>query len=352
MKKKHGCLRVGFSYNQKRIKADLNGEVDHEAEYDTPKTLNSIREAIRSFGHEVIDFEATSELPSQLIKNRVDLVFNIAEGIRGRNRESQVPALLELLDIPYTGSDPATLAITLDKALAKKIVRESGLNTPQFFLMTSGSEKLPKGLKFPLIIKPVAEGSSKGVLSTSVVEDENSLRKVAKLVIQKYNQGALVEEFLTGREFTVALLGEKKPKVLPPMEIVFAKQDTMKWPVYTFAHKLDPNNEIQYSAPAQIDLNLKKRLEATAKKVFITLGCRDVARVDFRLDSNGAIHFIECNPLPGLTPGWSDLCLIAESAGIEYNSLIGEIMAPAIRRYYEKLNNLSSFPTVSHLEVV
>jgi D-alanine-D-alanine ligase len=330
-----GPLRVGFTFNVKRIKPDPDGTKDDEAEYDTPGTLQAIREAIASAGHEVIDLEATPDLPSVLATTPVDLVFNMAEGIKGRNRESQVPALLELLDIPYSGSDPATLSIALDKALAKKIVRQHGILTPNFFTMSTGKERLPRDLRFPLIVKPIAEGSSKGVHPTSVVESEAELREAAREMIQKYDQPALVEDYIGGREFTVGMLGERRPKVLPPMEVVFLDQSETR-PVYSFEFKQDSSTKIRYDVPARLEPSQLRVLERAARECFIALGCRDVARVDFRMDEQGKVYFLECNPLPGLTPGWSDLVLIAKAAGIEYNGLINEILSGAIRRYKER----------------
>jgi D-alanine-D-alanine ligase len=334
--RKSGPLRVGFTYNVKRVKPTVDASEDREAEYDSPATLQAIREAIASWGHEVIDLEATPELPSVLASTPLDIVFNIAEGFKGRNRESQVPAMLELLDIPYTGSDPATLSIALDKALAKKIVRQAGIHTPTFQLMLTGKERLNKEFTaFPLIVKPVAEGSSKGVVSKSVCHTEAELREVVKELVGKYQQPALIEEYIGGREFTVGLLGERRPRVLPPMEIVFLDKEE-KTPVYSFQHKLDWTDRIRYDAPAKIEPALLEKLRAAARGSFMALGCRDVARIDFRMDDKGRIYFIECNPLPGLTPGWSDLVLIAQGAGMDYRTLIGEIMAPAIRRYKER----------------
>ncbi len=336
--RKSGPLRVGFSFNVKRVKPMATAEAveDSEAEYDSPNTLQAIREAIASWGHEVIDLEATAELPSVLSSTPLDLVFNIAEGFKGRNRESQVPALLELLDIPYTGSDPATLSIALDKGLAKKIVRQAGILTPNFQLMVTGKERLNKEFtSFPLIVKPVAEGSSKGVVTKSVCHSEAELREVVREIAGKYQQPALIEEYIRGREFTVGLLGERRPRVLPPMEIVFLDREE-KNPVYSFQHKLDWTDRIRYDAPAKLEPALLERLRTAARNSFMALGCRDVARIDFRMDDKGRIYFIECNPLPGLTPGWSDLVLIAQGAGMDYRGLIGEIMAPAIRRYKER----------------
>jgi len=326
------AMRVGLTYNLKRVAPKQVDDDDSEAEYDSQSTVDAIHSAIASHGHEVVPLEATGDLPVILASSGLDVVFNIAEGIHGRNREAQVPALLELLGIPYTGSDPATLSLALDKVLAKRIVKQAGLLTPEFMVMHTGKERLPKELKFPVIVKPIAEGSSKGVFGISVAENEQELRDIASMLLGKYRQDALVEEFLTGREFTVALLGERRPKVFAPMEIVFLKQDT-RFPVYAFEHKLQWNEAVRYDVPANVDPVLAREIEKAARGVFFALGCRDVARVDLRLDGAGRVNFIEVNPLPGLTPGWSDLCLITENSGMDYRTLIGEILAPAIRRF-------------------
>ena len=328
-------LKVGFAYNVKRVTPDLSGDADDEAEYDSPKTLQAIREAIASYGHEVVDLESTSDLPIQLASTPVDVVFNIAEGFKGRSRESQVPALLELLDIPYTGSDPAALSVSLDKALAKRMVRTHGILTPDYQVMHTGKERLSRDLGFPLLVKPVAEGTSKGVTKKSVVRDEAEMREVAREMIAKYRQPALVEEYVSGREFTVGLLGERRPRVLPPMEIVFLDPDD-ETPIYSFDMKQDWNDKIRYEVPARLSERELERLERAARECFAALGCRDVARIDFRMDPDGRLFFIESNPLPGLAPGWSDLVLIAQAAGIEYRALIGEILSFAIRRYQER----------------
>lgn len=328
-------LRVGFAYNEKRIKPGEDPATDTEVEYDAPKTLAAVRQAIESYGHEVVDLEARPEFPAMVAVADVDVVFNIAEGIQGRSREASIPAVLELLDIPYTGSDAATMALTLDKGLAKRIVRDSGVRTPRWLQFETGRERVPGDLTFPMIVKPVAEGSSKGVLQNSVVHNEDELRATAGEIIRRYRQPALAEEFLSGREFTVALLGENRPRVLPPMEILFSEK-AGKYPIYTYHHKLEPVEEIRYQAPAKIDDRLRNEIERVARRAWAALDCRDVARIDIRLDAEGRPNFIECNPLPGLTPGWSDLCLISDSANIDYRTLIGEIMSGAIRRFKEK----------------
>lgn len=324
---------VGLVYNLKRVKPRKDGEDDGEAEFDAPETIDAIAGAIESFGHQVVRLEADRSLLNRIGHAGVDVVFNIAEGVRGRGREALVPAILELLDIPYTGSDPATLALTLDKALAKRLVREAGVRTPDYVVMTSVKQKLPSNMVFPLVVKPVAEGSSKGVLKSSVVRDDAEFRALVTELLARYDQGALVEEFLPGREFTVGILGGSgnKPRVLPAMEIVFHPAAGEN-PVYTFEHKQEFTSQVTYQVPAHTTPQLADELARTARLAWEALGCRDVSRMDLRLDREGRVSFIECNPLPGLTPDWSDLCLIAKGAGIGYQELIGEILAPALRR--------------------
>lgn len=334
--KRKQTLLVGLTFN---LKHNGNGTAlktgDDEAEFDSPETVSAIKGAIESYGHKVVELEATPELPSILPGAGVDLVFNVAEGFDGRSREAHVPALLDLLGIPYTGSDATTLSLALDKALAKRLVNEAGLNTPPFLLMSSGKERLPKNLTFPVIVKPFAEGSSKGILSRSVVENESELRELVSETANKYKQAVIAESYLPGREFTIALIGEKRPKALPPLEVIFT-DNSRKFPIYSYDTKLPDTKAVTFEVPAKIDMKLQKEIERYAKSVFSILGCRDFARVDFRLDENGKVNFMECNPLPGLTPDFSDFCVIAKAAGISYRSLIGEIMAPAIRRLREK----------------
>jgi D-alanine-D-alanine ligase len=202
--------------------------------------------------------------------------------------------------------------------------------------MHTGKERLPKELsRFPLLVKPVAEGTSKGVTRKSIVKDEGELREKAREMIAKYRQPALVEQYIAGREFTVGLLGERRPRVLPPMEIVFLDANDPT-PIYSFELKQEWTDLVRYEVPAKVTPRELERLEKAARECFSALGCRDVARIDFRMNAEGHIYFIETNPLPGLAPGWSDLVLIAQAAGIEYRALIGEILAFAIRRYQER----------------
>jgi D-alanine-D-alanine ligase len=322
-------IRVGFTYNVKR-----SDKGDDEAEWDPPETIIAIANALARQGHIVVHLEATPDLPRVLAEADVDLIFNIAEGVEGRNREAQVPALCELLGIPYTGSDSATLAIALDKALGKKVLLQHDILTPRFQVMESARERLSPEMRFPLIVKPNAEGSSKGIGSTSVVDSEEELRAAVKVCVERYRQPALVEEYIAGREFTVGLLGDKRPRVLPPMEIKF-KKNTAR-PVYDYAVKQEWEEHVYYECPAKLTEAEQKAMEKIARATFWALDCRDVARVDLRMDSEGRIYVLEVNPLPGLTPGYSDLVLIAQGVGMEYDQLIAEIMVGGLRRMREK----------------
>lgn len=322
--------RVALTYNLKRS-TDAQ-----EAEFDSPKTVAALVEAIQANGCDAVAIEATPDITGRL--EEIDLVFNIAEGFRGRNRESQVPALLELLDIDFTGSDACCLALTLDKALAKAVVREKGIPTPDFLLMQTGKERLPKDLNYPLFLKPVAEGSSKGIATKCVAHSAEEVVKAARELITQYRQPTLVEEFLPGREFTVGILGNKRLRMLPVMEVLFGPQNRDR--VYSFEHKLDMNEHVTFKVPADITPALHRQIEKVAKGAFRALGCRDVARIDLRMDEQGVVNFIECNPLPGLSPGFSDLCVIAEAGGLNYQELVGEILAPALKRWKTKRRTL------------
>ncbi|MBU1432806.1 D-alanine--D-alanine ligase, partial [Myxococcota bacterium] len=324
-------LRVGFAYNIRRV--DPRSGNDEDAEFDSPRTIEAIGQAIARLGHEVIPLEATPDLPRLLSDLDLDLVFNIAEGLRGRSREAQIPALLELLDIPYTGSDAAALAVTLDKGLAKRLVREAGVLTPRWALIAPGQPS-PTDLRFPVIVKPNAEGSSKGISQTSVARDAAELAEALDALHQRYHAAGLVEEFLPGREFTVGILGDEAPQTLPIMEVRF-HAEAASLPIYSYEHKTEADLSVSFDVPARIDDALAERLRAVALASFEALGCRDVGRVDLRLDADGEPNFIECNPLPGLSPGFSDLCVAAEAAGLDHAALIAAIMAPAVRRLHQ-----------------
>lgn len=322
---------VGFTYNVKH--EDSSG--DEHAEWDPPETIIAISNALARQGHIVVHLEATPDLPRVLAEADVDLIFNIAEGVEGRNREAQVPALCELLGIPYTGSDSATLAIALDKALCKKVLMQHDILTPKFQVMESGRERLSGDLTFPLIVKPNAEGSSKGIGSANVVDNEDQLRIAVKNLVETYRQPALVEEYIKGREFTVGLLGDKRPRVLPPMEILF-RDASLERPVYDYAVKQEWEKHVRYECPAKLTPAQLKAIEKIARATFWALDCRDVARVDLRMADNGDIYVLEVNPLPGLTPDYSDLILISKATGMGYDELIAEVMVGGLKRLRQK----------------
>jgi len=329
-------VRVGLAFNLKRIVAKSAGDDDSHAEYDSEQTIERLAAAIASHGHDVVLLEATRDIVRALPASGVDLVFNLSEGTHGRGREAHVPALCELWEVPFTGSDAATMATTLDKSLAKHVVAGHGVPTPRALLLT-GDEPTSTlaALRFPAIAKPNAEGSSKGVLPRCVVQDEPALRAIVRELHARYRQPVLVEEFLPGREFTVAVLGQvddgTAPEVLPPMEIVFLAGSGAH-PVYAFEDKLDWSTKIRYDRRAPLDASLRAAIDDVVCGAWRALGCRDVARFDVRCDRDGQPCFIEANPLPGMTAGWSDLCMIAEAEGLSYDALIGRIMAPALRR--------------------
>lgn len=327
---RHRPIRVGFTYNVKRE----NGG-DEQAEWDPPETIIAISNALARQGHIVVHLEATHDLPRVLAEADVDLIFNIAEGVEGRNREAQVPALCELLGIPYTGSDSATLAIALDKALCKKVLSQHDILVPKGILMETGRERLDPELNFPLIVKPNAEGSSKGIGTASVVDTEEELRKTVAQIIDRYKQPALVEEYITGREFTVGLLGNKRPRVLPPMEIRFKDPDIER-PVYDYIVKQEWEKHVEYKCPADVSESELKSIEKIARATFQALDCRDFARVDLKMAADGKLYVFEVNPLPGMTPGYSDLVLISRAEGMDYDQLMAEITVGGLRRLREK----------------
>ena len=324
-----GRLRAGITYNiKKNIQSDLP---DAEAEFDDAETIRTVQSALETAGFSVELYEATEDLPVRLLRSRPDIVFNIAEGFTGRGREAQVPAVLNFLGIPFTGSDETTLCIAMDKALCKRIVASCGVSTPDYLLIKSNTPLSDTGLSFPVIVKPNTEGSGKGISGLSIAADAAALRRILAEKIAAYKQDMLIEEYISGREFTVGILGNGDDlRVFPPMEIIFNDRTQG---IYSYEVKRNFRQYVQYKCPADISAALRSEIEAAALTVYRALECRDMARMDFRLSPGGRLYFIEINPLPGLAPGYSDFPMLAASCFIDHAALIRNIMDSALVRY-------------------
>lgn len=297
--------------------------------------MDALRKTLEGFGLVVAPIEANKQLMENLKESKVDVVFNIAEGSNKRAREAQVPAICDLLGIEHTASDATCLAITLDKAITKKLLSQDGILTPQYRLYQGSTRGVEPGLRFPVICKPNHEGTSKGIGDTCVVSSQEELDQEAIRQWKKFREPILCEEYIEGREFTIGVLGNSTLKVLGPMEIVF-NSGGGKYPVYSFEAKhVEPTDNPIFSlqCPVSLGRELDRKIISFTKKCFASLGCRDVARIDFRIDNRGNIFFIEINPLPGLAPGFSDLVILAEKSGMSYESLIRRILTPAIQRW-------------------
>jgi D-alanine-D-alanine ligase len=325
--------RVGLVYNLKR-KDPNDNDYEQEAEFDSQATIDAIRGSIEKIGYSVIPIEATKTLSENLKEHRIDVVFNIAEGANKRAREAQVPAICDLLGIEHTGSDATCLAITLDKAITKRLLSRDGILTPNYRLY-QGHGRLDTNLTFPVIVKPNHEGTSKGIGGKSVATTPDQLQEIVQTLWKRFQSPILCEEYIEGKEYTIGLLGNGTLKVLGPLEIVF-KPAAGRYPVYSFEAKQGTptdNPLFQVVCPVSLGKELDRKIANFAKKVFRSLGCRDVSRIDFRVDPKGNIYFIEVNPLPGLAPSFSDLTIMAERGGMTYEILIKRILTPAIQRW-------------------
>ncbi|MGE5700254.1 MAG: D-alanine--D-alanine ligase family protein [Deltaproteobacteria bacterium] len=324
-------MRVGLSYNVKPANPPAHLPEDAFEEYDSEATVGHICKALRDLGHEVLRLGAGPGIIDALRRSRPDIVFNIAEGEGGRCREAHVPALLEMLGIPYVGSDPLTLCVTLDKPVAKRLVAAEGFPTPKFRTFRSADGFTAAGLAFPVIVKPAFEGSSKGVRLSSRASSEAEARDMVGFVTDTYHQDAIVEEFVAGPEVTVGILGNESPRAVGVMEIAPKKVRNDEF-VYSLEVKRDWENQVEYRCPPHFPSGVVAGIERNALGIYRALGCRDFSRIDFRIDANGVPQFIECNPLPGLSPGYGDLPIMADRMGMSYLSLISEILSHALSR--------------------
>ena len=321
-------IRVGVTYNIKKNIATF--PPDAEAEFDELTTIVAIKNALEQTGCEVELFEADETLPLKLVQNKPDIVFNIAEGMRGRGREAQVPAILNFLNIPFTGSDESAMCIAMDKALTKRLLGTYGVKTPKYKIVGPATPLVGFNFHYPVIVKPNEEGSSKGISNFSIVQNVGELRQILKKNISIYKQDMLVEEYIPGREFTVGILGNgEQAHVFAPMEIIFK---TKEHSIYSYDVKKNFRNYINYECPPNISAELRRHMEHTAAKIFKALRCRDFARIDFRLSPEGELYFIEINPLPGLAPEYSDFPMLAEFSGVGHTALVRKILDVALAR--------------------
>ncbi len=337
-------MKIALIHNLKPSVKDPTLPNDYYSECDSPKTVRAIRQALEKGGHTVLPVEADRNLPAWLAQNPVDLAFNISEGFRGEAREARVPALLELMGVPCTGSGVLSLALALDKAKSKQIFRAMGIPTPNFQLFAHADEPVDPRLKYPLIVKPNCEGSAKGILSSSVVSDETALRIQAGRVLELYDQAALVEEFIEGMELTVGILGEDQ--VLPILEVDFsgcrASGETFySWRMKEFQGNKEMCLNPQFWCPARLNPEVAKAVQAVAWKAAKALGVRDIARVDIRLSSDGIPFVLEVNPLPGMDPEESNLPIMTKAAGLAYESFILRLVQWAVER--SKKNTAAPF---------
>ena len=344
---------------------------DRWDDLDSPATTDAIADALRAGGHTVDFFEAQIKPPYNLVENLTafnpDLCFNITESHFGDSREAQIPALLDMLEIPYTGSRVLTLTLALDKPMTKRMLRYHDLPTPEFQVFESVNDPIDRDLinedgelRLPLFVKPSREGTSVGISAHSIVRNIADLYEVVEEQLMRYRQPILVEHYIEGRELTVGVVGnlgrivarrindrdlpEDLPSTLhflPILEIDTLAYDQTEGGLYTNRIKTDLVDKFYYSCPAPIDAGLAHRLKVLTAAVFRVTGCKDVARVDFRLDAlTGTPYILEINPLPGLNPDYSDLCIQAYENGWTYSQLVNRIANEALQRHgmLEKIN--------------
>ncbi|MBM3117945.1 MAG: ATP-grasp domain-containing protein [Chloroflexi bacterium] len=329
-------MRIGLVYDLKE--AVLSGAYlpeDALEEYDSPETIEAIATALQAEGHSVVKLGSGREFITNIIHNNVDFVFNISEG-RGnyRSREAQVPSILEMLGIPYSGSDPQCLAICLDKPLTKILVASAGIRTPKWQVITNVSQLnqiIWDDFPFPAFIKPAYEGSSKGIRLGSRTETAAQTCQIAAELLERYQQPVMIEEFIAGDEITVGVLGNSPATILGIMRVLPKKKSD--YFIYSLEVKREWVQLVEYECPAELGKDILQEITNSSLKMFETLGCRDFARIDFKLSPEGLPYFLEINPLAGLNPTSSDLLLMAYKLGWTYQALISAILNAALQRY-------------------
>jgi len=332
-------MRIALTYNLKPMAFRPPMREDYYAEWDDRETVEAVAEALGR-SNTVVEMAADENIVEKLKSSRPDIVFNLAEGINSPSRESQVPVICEMLSIPYTGSDGFTLAACLNKARAKEIMCFHRIPTPAFETVNSLDQEI-NGLKFPVIVKPLWEGSSMGVRNDSLVSDRGELRSRLQRILAEYHQPALVETYLSGREFTAALLGNgKNLRVLPIVEINFQNLPPGANRIYSYEAKWvwdRPEKPLKiFSCPATLEGSIQKEIEDVCARAYHALGCRDWCRIDVRMDDMMKPCVLELNPLPGVLPDPDDNSCFpkaARAAGMSYGDLIREVFHIACARY-------------------
>jgi len=326
-------MRIGLSYDLKTDVLNTSMTDDALEEYDSTETIEIISDAIEARGHQVVWLGGGEQFLDNIRREEVDFVFNIAEGRGGyRSREAQVPSVLEMLNVPYTGSDPQCLAVCLDKPLAKKIVATEGIKTPRWLVVDDRESQSVLSMErftFPVIIKPAFEGSSKGIRYSSVANSMLHTINEVRRLLELYRQPVMIEEFIDGDEVTVGIIGNKRPEVLGIMRIL--PKTRQQHFVYSLEVKRDYEALVEYECPALLKSGTLHKIEDASLRIFETLGCRDFARVDFRVKDDGTPYFIEINPLPGLGT-YSDLIIMAIKMGWTHQGLIGAVLDAAMKR--------------------
>ncbi len=326
-------MRIGITYDLKPKEVSNFLPEDIYEEFDSELTINSLKETIESFGFETFLLGSGKDFIEKILKEKVDFIFNIAEGFGTRSREGHVPSVCEMFNIPYSGSDPLALSITLDKELCKRFAKSVGVRTPDFKVIKSVKElKNFKFKDFPCVLKLKNEGSSIGLRLSSKVNNLTELKEKAKELLEKYREPVLVEKFIPGKEVTAGIIGNKELKFFGLMEIRPKRLKEEEF-LYSLEVKRNYKEEVEYVVPPEIPEEKIKEIKRYVLKLFKTLDLRDFARFDFRLDENYNPFFLEINPLPGLNPETSDFPIMAYKMGLTYREIIEEILESAFERY-------------------
>jgi D-alanine-D-alanine ligase len=322
-------ITVGFTYDLKDDYLAMGFTPEQAAEFDNPETIDGIFNTISELGFTVDKIGNVKSLINRLVQgDRWDIVFNICEGVSGVGREAQVPAVLDVYNIPYVFSDVLVLSLTLHKGLTKQIIRDCGIPTAAFFVVNHADDIKGHDLIYPLFVKPVAEGTGKGIAPDSIVNNKNELARVTKDRLERFGQSLIVEEFLPGREFTVGIVGTgKEARVIGMMEVIYKANESSG--IYSYTNKAHYEKFIEYMLP---DADAYEKCSKVALDAWKALDCRDGGRVDLRMNAGGVPHFIEVNPLAGLNPIHSDLPILARKSGISYRELLQMIMQSALQR--------------------